>query len=99
MIGERNFSHLHIIAYAEGWNILIGGLQANQGVAKWLGAESADTTWHTHYHMHIARVIWKFGGTSHRVMQIIFGLVQSASSPIACVFAYAACRRMENDDS
>ena len=25
--------NLHIIVYAEGWNILIGGLKANQGVA------------------------------------------------------------------
>ena len=82
--GRRCDEHLHMI-FAEGSNILIGGLQAKQGVAN--------------QHMHIARAIWKFGGTSHRVMQIIFGLVQSASSPNACVFAYAACRRMENDDS
>ena len=68
----------------------IFSLEACRQTREWQSGLELSQLIRTHYHMHIARAIWKFGGTSHRVMQIIFGLVQSASSPNACVFAYAA---------
>ena len=45
------------IVYAEGWNILIGGLQANQGVAK-VAKPADDSTYYIVYVHILSSAIW-----------------------------------------